>query len=88
MSIEDEKKLEELKQLNKDFMHVFALPEGKRVLEYLEKTYFIRSTTMRVDDPYGVVYSEGQRTVVLDIHRLMNPKFDEFIEKVREANSE
>lgn len=81
----DEKRLEDLKQLNKDYMHIFSTDEGKRILEDLERKYHITQTTFR-EDALGIAYNEGQRTVVLYIRHMMNPKFEEFIDKLKEGN--
>ena len=60
---EQEKKL---KRLNDAFRRCFSGKDGKAVLEYLEDTYHMRETTYR-GDVQATSFSEGQRTVVLDI---------------------
>jgi len=60
------KQMRELKATARAFQEVFSGKSGKKVLEYLKDTYHFRSTTFR-DGLDAIAYSEGQRTVVLDI---------------------
>lgn len=64
---EQKKKIEEL---NRNFRECFSSKAGKKVLEYLEETYHIHETTFR-GEVQAIAYSEGQRTVVLDIRDKM-----------------
>jgi hypothetical protein len=66
-------------------MHVFSTEEGKRVLADLEGKYFIHRPTFR-EEALGMAYNEGQRAVALYINHMRDPKFEEFIDKVKEGS--
>jgi len=63
--------IKELNELNRNFRECFNSKAGKRVLAYLKESFHVRTTTIRgLSDKgmvEGVLYSEGQRTVVLEI---------------------
>ena len=63
-------KTDDLKALKHSFRECFSSKAGKVVLEYLQDTYHIHTSTMR-STTGAVEFSEGQRTVVLDIQDLM-----------------
>ena len=70
--------LKKLNELNRCFKECFLSKSGKKVLKYLEDTYHISETTMRGATDKGmiegVIFSEGQRTVVLDIKDRLEQK--------------
>lgn len=69
----NQKQVRKLNALNRAFAECFGSKAGKAVLDYLEDTYHIHETTYR-GDFQATSYSEGQRTVVLDIKDRMTRK--------------
>ncbi len=62
-----------LNELDNSFRRCFGTKDGKVVLEYLEDTYHMRETTFR-NGLEAIAFSEGQRTVILDIKDKMERK--------------
>ena len=67
------KQVQQLNELNRGMKECFNSKAGKAVLTYLKETYHIYETTFR-DGLDAIAYSEGQRTVVLDIMDRMEQK--------------
>lgn len=69
--------------MRETFRHVFTSSEGEEVLDYLKRRCFYNTGTFPVGDPYTMVWSEGQRSVVLLILNMMKeaqdiPKEEEY----------
>ena len=68
---------EPFKQLVSDCRLIFGSAEGLRVLAHLEDTFAAR-TSLVAGDPFATHANEGQRAVILHLHRLIalgsNPK--------------
>jgi len=60
----------ELKALIESYKQVFNTKDGKKVLEDLQKRFFMQSSTFS-KDPYETAYHEGCRSVILTIHKLI-----------------
>jgi hypothetical protein len=60
----------ELKALIESYKQVFNTTDGKKVLEDLEKRFFMESSTFSTD-PYETAYREGCRSVILTIKKLI-----------------
>jgi hypothetical protein len=60
----------ELKALIESYKQVFNTTDGKKVLEDLEKRFFMHSSIFSVD-PYETAYREGCRSVILTIKKLI-----------------
>ena len=71
--LQPDKKLELLKQLKEDYERVFGTSEGKRVLEDLQKSAFIKKTSFNVDT-HIMAFNEGARTTVLHVMDMAMPK--------------
>lgn len=50
---------------------LFTTPLGKEVLDEMMETYEHRSSFVR-NDPYATHFYEGQRSVILEIRRILN----------------
>ena len=68
---------EPFKQLVSDCKLIFGSAEGLRVLDHLHSLYAAR-TSVVPGDSYATHFNEGQRSVLLYLHRLIalgkNPK--------------
>ena len=53
------------------YKELFASPEGKKVLEDLEKRFSFKSSTF-VPNSDETIYREGQRSVVVFIHSMID----------------
>ena len=62
---------DEIKQLVMDYQGTFGTPEGKRVLEDLEKQCYANALTFVPGSPDGTAFNEGKRYVILHIQRLV-----------------
>jgi hypothetical protein len=56
--------------------HIFTTPEGKLVLEDLEKSNFIYQSTHVPGDPHGTAINEGRRVAILGIQRMLEAAHD------------
>ena len=72
----NKKQIKKINELNGCFRRCFNGKDGKVVLAYLEDLYHINETTWRNEEK-DMIFSEGQRTVVLDIKERMNRKPEE-----------
>ena len=67
----NEKQMNEIRELKKDYIETFSSPRGKKVLSNLEKICFTNKTTYSVD-PNRIYLNEGMRFVVIHIKNMMN----------------
>lgn len=70
---QNEKQMEEIAQMKRDYIAAFSTESGKRVLENLEKVCYINNTTYTKNgDALGMAMHEGMRFVVVHIKNLIN----------------
>jgi len=60
----------QLKELIENYQQVFNTQEGKKVLEDLEKRFFINASTFS-KDAYETAFNEGCRSVILTIKKII-----------------
>ncbi len=84
----EQKQLDELKQLQNDYRHVFSTDEGKRVLNDLKTRGFFYSTTVVPGDQQGSAVNEGSRVMVLYIGTMLDRSFDEILKLMGEQKQE
>ncbi len=70
---------EKFKQMKSDYLAVFSGDAGSRVLKDLRRYCYYNRTTID-KDPVMMAFKEGQRSVILHIHTVLNMD----LEKVRE----
>tara|TARA_R100000664_G_C2691934_1_gene95716 strand:- start:90 stop:341 length:252 start_codon:yes stop_codon:yes gene_type:complete len=70
------KKINELtiEQLRGNYKRLFDTDDGKVVLEHLKVCFGFYQTTYAKGDPYDTAFFEGQRSVVLNVLRMMEPQ--------------
>ena len=78
-------------ETEQDYDFVFSTDRGKKVLQDLEKSFYHR-ISFTPGDPHSTDFKEGQRDVVMKIHRMIafarNPNPDRFkVEGEEAANS-
>jgi hypothetical protein len=66
-----EEQFNRLKVIVSAYKHVFSTPEGKLVLEDMERTHFFNSSTFNPKVDNFIYVAEGERNVVLRIKSLM-----------------
>lgn len=67
------------------YKNIFSTPEGKLVLEDLEKTHHIYSSTFAGQDSDVTSFREGERNVVLRIKVLMAKDLAAMDERMKHA---
>lgn len=68
---ENERQLDELRQLKKDYISAFSSSAGKRVLEDLEKRGFMNRTTYS-EGKGRIFFNEGMRFFMVHIRNMMS----------------
>lgn len=74
----EQKQLEELKQIQKDYRAVFSSEEGKRVLEDMKVRGFFYTSTFS-GNVEGTIYNEGIRSHVLHTISMIEQPYDEIL---------
>lgn len=63
------------KERRESYTKTFETAHGLKVLEDLDKQHYINATTYNKDNSdYETAYREGQRKVVLRIHKILSKK--------------
>ena len=63
-----------IEQLRGNYKRLFDTDDGKVVLEHLKVCFGFYQTTYAKGDPYDTAFFEGQRSVVLNVLRMMEPQ--------------
>lgn len=80
----------EIKALHSLYKEVFGTDNGKKLLQDMEKKYHIHDTMVTANgvDALKLAYSEGQRSVILSIKKMIDwDKASEEISKLRSQNA-
>ena len=72
--------------LKDNYRRIFNTDDGKVILEHLKVCFGFYQTTYAKGDPYDTAFFEGQRSVVLNIIRMMQPQ--EKLEHQKEISNE
>ena len=72
--------------LKRNYRFLFETNDGKVVLEHLKRCFGFYQSTYAKGEPYDTAFYEGQRSVVLNILRMMDPQ--KKIEQQKEVNNE
>lgn len=79
----DLKRLEEIEQLQRDYVSTFSSDSGKRVLQHLKKMCFFNQSTYN-DEALRMAFNEGQRYIVIHTLNMINWPVEE-IRKLAES---
>ena len=63
-----------IEQLRGNYKRLFDTDDGKVVLEHLKVCFGFYQTTYAKGDPYDTAFFEGQRSVVLNVLRMLEPQ--------------
>jgi len=80
----NEKQIENLKQIKKDYLDTFSSNHGKRVLANLDKICFTNKTTYS-EQPGRIELNEGMRFVVVHIKNMMLMNIETLTKLTREG---
>ena len=67
------------------YKNVFSSPEGKIVLEDLERIHHVHSTIFNPNVENSIYFAEGERNVVLRIKALMAKDISQLDERMKNA---
>lgn len=74
---------ERIRKLVSTYQYVFSTPEGKAVLEDLERTHHVHSSTFHPQSEKAIYFAEGERNVVLRIKSLLTRDLKQMEERMK-----
>ena len=82
------KKINEIRteDLKNNYRRMFLTDDGQIILDHLKQCFGFYQTTYAKGDPYDSAFFEGQRSVVLNILRMMEPQ--KILEQQKEVKNE
>lgn len=80
-----QEQFERVRKLVSTYQYVFSTPEGKLVLEDLERSHHVHSTTFSPQAEKAIYFAEGERNVVLRIKALLNRDLKQMEERMKNA---